>query len=899
MFNAFHISRWTHGATLIAEPDAIPDDALRHAVNVRLDRTLGIIEARPGWSLKTPAALSAVVLYLSRLFTTAATYGYAQISGTLYRLTSAWATPTAISVAVGADTLTDANSPDGYGHLLKYFVNGFAAIKDSGAVTTTMGIAPPTVAPTSAALATDLTTTIDAMDAAVNWTGTGLSAGPADDTTQYQQNSSSVSFSIAASTAGSIAQFLGAAINLDTLTSGDALVKDDDYIHLWVRTDRPERVTFMQVDVDIDSASTGVADCFRHNYYSVRLGGTVTLSQGINEWSRVQIRKSSFARYGTDATRSWANARGFRLMFLTNSQGTAAFNVDDFKLRGGVGIEGEIEYTVTYRNSTTGARGNPPKDSDGVVLYTAKLTTNRQRINLTTTNVIQGGAAHPGDTQIDKLMIWRRGSAFTTAVLVDEINDTTASPYLDNTSDSTLVLTNKLLETDNDKPPTGTSRVLFGPDATGHFFMIVDGYRLYISKPYEDTENRVENWPALGFALIGDGSARAVAGIATSTQIRVWTTERAYNVVGVGQDTFLPVALEGSRGAVGQDAVTSGDGVIFFVSQDGIYLDAGGQQSKLTSAIDPFFQGLTVEGQTGLGVPLSTTKLGFIHQPKGSLLVMTYADGFLVLKPNLQNAQLTECFFSTSDLSTLASLYMDTVNLELLAGASNGNVYRIEDESTYSDNGTALAIQARTKSYDLGQPQHTKYIASVVFEGQTTSQNLTLRAYYDRAASNELVSAAVSTATETGLLPLPVLTPDTRRRDIALEVTGSVSSRLAITRLGCFYELQPELQTFLDSGIISFDFIQQLKRFEVDINIPSQSTLTIYADGTVVYAGGMIVTPGRVNIPYGLPPGLRGRYWRITLISAGDPFLCYRWSGFFKQLGADQQYLERVLINAA
>jgi hypothetical protein len=894
-FQSFHIPRWTRGATLIGEPDAIPDDALRHAVNVRLDRTLGIVEARPGWTLKTAVALSGSISYISKLFSTSLTYAYAQVSTSLYRLTSLWVAPTLIAT-IAADTLSDANSPDGNGHLLKYFVNSTTALKDDGTTTTTMGIAPPTAAPTSAALATDLKTTIDAMNNAASWTGSGLSAGPADDTTQYQENGNSVSFSIAASTFGSIAQFLGGVVNLDTLTGGDNLVKDDDYIFLWVRADRPERVTFMQVDVDVDSTSTGVADSFRHNYYSVRLGGTITLSQGINEWTKVQIRKSSFARYGTDTSRSWAHARGFRIGFLTNSQGTVAFNVDDFKLRGGVGIEGDIEYTVTYRNSSTGARGNPPKDSDGIVQYTTAITTDRQRINLTTTNVIQGGANHPGDAQIDKLMIWRRGSAFTTAVLVDTISDTVASPYLDDNSDATLVLTNKLLETDNDVPPTGTTRIVFGPDATGHFFMIVNGYRLYISKPYEDTENRVENWPALGFALVGDGSSRAVAGIATATQIRVWTTERTYNVVGVGQDTFLPVAIEGSRGAVGKDAVTAGDGVIFFVAQDGIYIDVGGRQSKLTAAIDPFFQGLTVEGQAGLGVPLSTTKLRFLHQPKGSLLVMTYSTGFLVLKPNLQNAQLTECFFSSSTKTTLASLYTDTLNLNLLAGCDDGNVYQIEDETTYNDAGTSLSIQMRTKSYDFGDPQHLKYVASAVFEGQTNGQNLTLNAYYDRATIAQSVSTTVNTSSEIGLVPLPVQTPDTRRRDVALEIIGTVSQRIAITRLGCLYEPQPELQTYMDSGIISFDFVQQLKRFEADINLQSQSTLVVYADGVVVFNQMLVVTSGRVNMPIYLPAGMRGRYWRITLTASSSAFLCYHWSGFFKQLGTDQQYIERVMV---
>lgn len=1015
-FQPFHNSRFTRGSVLVSEPDSIPDEALRLAQNVRLDRTLGAIEVRPGWSIKTPVALGASIATLTKLFSQLATYAYAQVGANLQRLTALWASPTTIATP-GTQTLSHANSPDGKGHLLKYFVNGTIAVKDDGVTTTIMGIAPPTAAPLTAALAADLSTQIDDMDVAAHWTASNLASGPVDDLTNFNgpatdatsalgagangtvtitalnqgfvgniwtveavagvglnvplsaliggtaltvtlgtdgagaldptkntatlvravinalagvpaavasgtgvtpltapegphtftggRGKESVSFTIAASTFGSVSTFAGAPINLDTLTGGDNTVKGDDYIHLWIRTDHPEYVTFVQLDVDIDSATTAVADAFRHNYYSVRLGSLTSLSQGIGEWTELQVRKSAFARYGTDTSRSWANARGFRIGFLTNTLGTVSICLDDFKLRGGVGLEGDIKYTVTYRNSNTMARGNPPKDADGIVLYTTAIAVNRQRVNLTISNVVQGGAAHPGDSQIDTLMIYRQGGVFATAVLVDEIADISASPYTDSTSDATLVLSPIQLELDNNIPPIGSTRVLFGPDATGHFFLLVDGYRLYISKPYEDRENRVENWPTLGFAVCADGSNKALAGAADATQIRVWTGEHTKNVVGVGQDTFLPVTLDGTRGIVGQFAQTSGDGVFFFVSQDGIYSDIGGRQQKLTGAIDPFFQGKTIDGQAGLTTDpavRSLTQLGFLHEPTGSLLCMLYAEGtstllnrFFVLKPNLQNGQLSEVFFGSSALTNLQSLYLDTMALELLAGTSNGHVYRIEDPNTYSDNGMPLDFLFRTKSYDFGQPQHAKLIASSEVEGSTASQVLTLKAYYDRAQSSEVLGS-ITTASETGLVLLPTADSTLRRRDVALELSGSTIHRVVLTRLGCFFEPQPELLTFLDSGNVSFDFIQQLKRFEFDINLPVLSTLIIYADQLMAFSGTFVVTSGRANVPYYLPPGLRGRLWRVTLRSTGEPFLCYRMSGFFKQLGTDQQYQERVMI---
>jgi hypothetical protein len=904
------MSRWTHGAVLVGEPDQIPDDSLRLARNVRLDRVLGLPSVRPGWSRRSFADFAAAISYLSRLFIAAGglnTVSYAQVLATLYRLrddaTGQWVSASAIAT-VGAPVVSDANMPDGHGHLHKYFVSGTTALKDDGTNLTTIGIAPPTAPPVSAALAPDITQLINSMDSAAQWTGFGLATGPVDDTANYITAPGSVAFSGAPSTFFGIAAFATVEINLDGLAGGDNLVKDDDYIHLWVRVDSPQNLLLMQIDIDVDAASTSVATSFLHNYYSVTIGSLAVISQGQNQWNQVQIRKNEFARYGSDLTRDWHHAQGFRVGFLTSSLGGVTINLDDFKLRGGVGIEGDIEYTVCYRNTNTGARGNPPKDPSGIVQYTVPLTTNRQRISLTISNVVQGGANHPGDTQIDHMMIWRKGGIFDTAVLVDEIPDTAPSPYVDAISDATLVLRTPQLELDNDLPPTGTTRFLFGPDATGHLFMIIDGYRLHFCKPYEDGENRADNWPKDAFALIGDGSYKAVTGIAQATQTFVWTTALKYNVVGVGQETFLPVGLDGTRGAVSQWACTSGDNRIFTVSQDGIYEHQGVQEAKLTGGIDPFFQGLTVDGQLGWNTDPAATvlaRLEFLHEPTGSMLVLLYCDSsshvlnkHLVLKPNSQDGRLTEAFFDSSALTTLQSLFLDNLSRELLAGGADGVVYRIEDPLFYTDVTTPIAALARTKSYDLGQPQRGKYVTHITAEGQTTGQNVLVAAVYDRGALTETLGN-LSTLSEVGFDLFPTREPQVTRHDIALELSGSLTSRTVVTRLGCLYEAQPEPQVFLDTGLVSFDFVQQLKRFEIDIDLLVQSALTIYVGAAPVYTARMPPTTGRQNVPYPLPAGLQGRIWRVTLLAA-TPFLCYRLSGFFKQLGVDQSYTEKVLV---
>lgn len=903
-FRTLHVTKWTKGAQLAGEPDYIDDDSLRLAINARLDRTRGAIEARPGWTRRTGSALGGTIRALSRLITSAATYSYAHVGTAVSRLSGAWGSPVNIAPGAGATGVSDANSPDGYGTLYKYLVNGTIAVKDNGTAASTMGIAAPSAPPLSATLAADLTTAINLMENAAQWTGTFLGSGPADDTTYFLQGTQSVTGTVNASTFGDIAQY-NPTLNLDTLTGGDALVKDDDYIHLWVLIDRPERITYLQIDIDVDATTASVATAFRKNYYHIRIPPS-SLSQGLNTWTQLQIRKSQFARFGTAAARSWATCVAWRIGFMTNSIGAIRFSVDDFKLRGGVGIEGQIQYTICYRNSSTMGRGNPPLDGNEIIQYTAAVTTNRQRITLDISNVVQGGAAHPGDAQIDWIMVWRKGGIFTEPVLVSQILDTAASPYLDATSDATLLLRPQILENDNDPPPSGTTRVLFGPGSGGHLFMIVNGHRLYFSKGYERLENRAENWGRDNYAVVGDGSARAVAGIATATQVRVWTTAQTYNVVGAGQDTFLPVPIDGSRGAVSQWAVCEGDGVLYFVSQDGIYADLGGRQLKLTGAIDPFFQGRTVDGQAGWNTDtaaMATVRLAFLNEATGSAVVMLYPEGsataptaYLVLKPNPATGQLTECFFAYSSLTDLQSLSFDAVARELLAGGADGHIYRVENPNAYSDAGSSIAFRALTKSFDAGIPQYRKFLGSASIEGNTSGQTLSVRAYYDRNALSEPVGA-MSTTTEVGEAIVSG-SPAVIRHDVAIDLRGDVTARVAITRVGVSFEPQPELHNFLDSGRLAFDFVQQLKRLEIDIDLPLDATLTVEADNAQVYQGLLNSTASRQNFPFPLPAGLRGRIWRVTILAATVPFQCWRVAGFFKQLGTDQAYTERVMIQA-
>jgi hypothetical protein len=227
-----------------------------------------------------------------------------------------------LAAAVGTTPLTDATMPDGEATPVpyKYFTGAGGPLgKDNGTTFSPWGIAPPTAAPLSLALATDLSTLINACDATTNWTVVNTSA-IATDANIKVEGANSLTYTIAPSTLGSVTLYPLPSANLDTLAGGDATVKSDDYIHLWLRLDRPDRLDFMQIDIDIDADTTSAADAFRDNFYSA-IVSTADLSGGADQWSELQIRKSAFQRYGTDAARSWATAVAFRLRVLMTPQG--------------------------------------------------------------------------------------------------------------------------------------------------------------------------------------------------------------------------------------------------------------------------------------------------------------------------------------------------------------------------------------------------------------------------------------------------------------------------------------------------------------------------------------------------------------------------------------------------
>jgi hypothetical protein len=677
------------------------------------------------------------------------------------------------------------------------------------------------------------------------------------------------------------------------------LIKDDDWLHLWVRVDDPTHLQFLQVDVDVETTTLGNA--FSTNYYSLRIPPT-DLHSGTNQWTELKLRKASFQRYGSDSTLSWTAARCVRLGAQTNAAGGVLLWCDDLSLLGGVGIEadGDLQYSAIWVSSATGGRSAPPKDADNVALYCTAITSTRQRVSVDLSNV------QPGDPQVTHIWLYRRGGGLATALRVGVIPVGTLA-FVDDRANVQLADTNAL-EEDNDVPPSDTF-MLVGPGATNRLFALHGRNRVRFSKAWEAQEHRAEQFPIDFEFLLGDGAEQGMGGVATDQVLLFFTNKSAYQVQGTGPDSYIPLAIPQSKGLAAQYGLTSGDGQVFFLAVDGIYSQVGVTQTLLTGDIEPFFTGITVNGVAPLSQgAISNCRLAFHPHPQGNLVVLLYPESGqtlpnkrLVLKKNVQSGQYTDCFFD-ANLSLLAqSVHSEPVSRVLSFGMTDGHIYQAEVETVSSDAGVGIPLRLRTKAYDGGRPRLVKTWSDLVFDANTSGVSIPVTASWNRNTENASAGTIVGT-TDVSLTEL-VLDQTARpcvvlRRVLALDLQATVSATVTLFSLGVHVQPEAEPLTFFDTGTVTFPLVTAVRFLALDIDTAVACTIICYIDGTAQDVRSFVPTSARANRNHYVPHGLVGRTLRVT-VSAAQPFLLYSLLAWTKGVGTPVGYQPLQMTGAA
>jgi hypothetical protein len=453
-----------------------------------------------------------------------------------------------------------------------------------------------------------------------------------------------------------------------------------------------------------------------------------------------------------------------------------------------------------------------------------------------------------------------------------------------------------VLETDNDPPPAD-GVVLFGPGAQQRLFMIRDRNKLRFSKHWEYHKDRASNWPFAFELQIGDGSQEALNGLMTDQSIFVWSEDQTWQIIGQGENAYVPLPVPLSHGLLARWCLCSGDGRIFFLAKDGIYQQQGLMQQKISGDLDPFFTEETVHGVEPLSrnpALLARCQMTWYPHPTEPELVLTYGVGAdqtptrrLVLKKNAQTQQYTDAFFDDCTAQTMQSLYADPQALTLTCGTNHSHIWQAEVPTATTDVGAPIAGRLRLPARDQNAPRVVKTYSDIVVEANTLGTVLTVQAAFNR--STEVVTAGTVTSGADNVmveLSLPQTSPPAvlRRHHLALDLSWSGTTRLTITQLGWHAQLEAEDLTFVDTGPLVFDSQATLRRIHFTYDSTSTITGQVTVDGAAQPGFVLPVTAGRTRYDQtiSVPPALlRGKIFRLTLSSAA-PALCYAAIGEFE-----------------
>ena len=621
---------------------------------------------------------------------------------------------------------------------------------------------------------------------------------------------------------------------------------------------------------------------------------TVTAAQfsGTPPWYQINLKKGEFEIPTSSPEPFQAIGSYVASVEASSEPGGLDMSLGAVSMTRGSGAPQQIavRYTVTYMVSSTGEETSPPKTTEQVVLYSNTLTLERQLVRLDLSRI----ARAPEAGGIDKIAIYRQKEGEALAYLVTTVpSDTTT--YLDTVADEHLNI-NHPLEPDNDPPPPD-GVVLFGPGAQQRLFMIRDRNKLCFSKHWEYHKDRASNWPFSFELQIGDGSQEALNGLMTDQSIFVWSEDQTWQILGQGENAYVPLPVPLSHGLLARWCLCSGDGRIFFLAKDGIYQQQGLTQQKISGDLDPFFSEEIVHGILPLSRDagaLARCQMAWYPHPTEPEIVLLYAalgdtapSRRLVLKKNPQTQQYTDAFFDDSLPKTMQSVYSDPQALTLTFGTGDSHIWQSEVATATTDVGQAIAGRVRLPSRDQSVPRVVKTYSDIVVEANTGGTPVTVQAAFNR--STEVVTAGTVTTSADNVmveLPLAQTSPPAqlRRHHLGLDLAWSSTNRITITQLGWHAQLEAEDLTFLDTGPLVFDSQTTLRRIHFTYDATTTVTAQVTVDGVALAAFVLPATSRRTRYDQviSLPPALtRGKIFRLTLTSAA-PCLVYAAIGEFE-----------------
>lgn len=222
----------------------------------------------------------------------------------------------------------------------------------------------------------------------------------------------------------------------DTADNGRAISLADDYLHISFFATNPYGIQQLKLYIDVDSATTGLANAFKNNYlvWSIdpsQINNSAQTSANANGiWTELVLPLSAATRFGGDPTATLTTVKALQIE-LTLSD-VCDFGFDWWYLLGTYGPTIQpnsptgIVYATRNRDSETGAASVPGPPTR------FELFPLREAIAVTP-------ATYTGNGFVDALDIYRQGGDLATLTFVGSIpGPTPILAFIDEQPDSSL-----------------------------------------------------------------------------------------------------------------------------------------------------------------------------------------------------------------------------------------------------------------------------------------------------------------------------------------------------------------------------------------------------------------------------------------------------------------------------
>lgn len=346
---------------------------------------------------------------------------------------------------------------------------------------------------------------------------------------------------------------------------------------------------------------------------------------------------------------------------------------------GGTGLTGDYQFKYTYVRKSGGSLIHESNPSDTSATFTAS----DDDITVTFSST--------SDSQVTHVRVYRTLAGQTADFYYDGEAAIGDGTYTTSVSDSAL---GALIETDNDTPPSSIQGIA-GPGAYNRLF-VISGNKVYYSKG-----NRPESFPSTYYSEFGTTYFPGKAVVDWGGLIYIFTQEGVYYLQGSTPTTFFPIRTMASEGLFSKHGIATTERGIYYHGSDGLYVFTGQSEQKITSSkVDPIFRGDTVSDVNPINqdnldncwLEYFNNKIFFGYPDSGN----TYPNKVLVL-------DLDEGKYSIYDYGiTIRSVYRDKLNKRLLAGDSDGNIWRLE----YGDGDGGSSFTFKVRSRELTQLEH-------------------------------------------------------------------------------------------------------------------------------------------------------------------------------------------------